>query len=565
MRYLLFATIGTLLFFGVYWLLMRKEARFQLVRGYLLGTLALSLLLPLIHITIHTSVPLTTQTQLEDNEEEASAMHGTPALQTIATTPATQSGEIKNEIVSDKMAMAAPIHYSPYSILLSLYLAGCAVALLLFSVRLVRTCSRLRRLDYTKHDGILTAIVEEPIPAFSFLNRIVICRNSFDENELQLLIGHEQVHVRQHHSLDILFVELVKVAIWFNPVVWLYERELKRVHEYLADREMLAQPQGSDYVALFYHQVSGRRYSTLGNNFDYSITKKRITMMTQSKNRFGGLTPLLALPIAVLLLFANCKTENGLKGTFEISRITLMSDNPQEPDVVCSEFFDLEAYSFTFHPNGKVEIECTGAPDATIKGTYTYDGQELTILNAAGKSWVTLDMNTLHCDNDSIALLFTDPNPLDGLNKALNDFHVLKYRIDTVEISNDVREVDGYHIVCNPEQVTDTMFAHIITIYDSKDTASEGILTWNADSRSRNRLLGAATATEDGAIVFARVRYEEVTKSGKKKDVFGTIWELQHNRISPKAQHMYDAGPSLTLNPRMEGDRFILQVELKKK
>lgn len=559
MKYLIFATIGSVLFFGVYWLLMRKEVRFKMVRAYLVGTLALSFLLPLIHITmdrqlenVSVATPEVVYAPVETHSETIAEAEEDPVI-----APGTPIILIKEQPPVEKTT-----HVVPWFGIL--YATVCAVMLLAFLIRLGQAVVKIHRLSAAaKQQDISSSEIEEGVsivftnddtPAFSFMNHIVIGRADFSDEELSLLVGHEKVHVRQRHSLDIFFVELAKVVLWFNPIIWLYGRELKRVHEYLADHEMLSQ--GADYAELFYHQVCGHRYCALGNNFDYSITKKRINMMTQRKSKLGGLTPLFVLPIVALILFANCKTEFGLKGSFEVSRITLMSDNPQEPDLVCSEFFSLESRTFTFKPDGTVKIRCDADRTADFTGTYVYDGNELDIFDKNGNRWVSLEMKTLLCNGDSIAFQFIDPSPLGGLTKALNDFHVEKHQILTVETSCSGYDENGNIIQVDKHKEVDTSFAHIVKTYEYYDSATA--YGWDLG----NRLLSSAVS-ELGCTTSSTGATTVTSKWGKEKTVFFTEWEFQHDVISPGAQAMYDTCSDL--NPKMDGDRFILQVELKKK
>lgn len=317
-RYLILATIGSTLFLGVYWLLMRKETRFQMVRWYLLVTLALSLTIPAIHISVATPdfalrLPYSTPTAESELGSDFQGLTITASgveffslsAEEIQTAEAQNGtfGTHEHTYKSSDISLLAALH--------SLYIAGCAVMFILLLIRFRTTIHKLLQFTFNAQN---IALLDDETLAFSFFNRIVVGRKGFSDDEVLLLIRHEQVHVRQHHSLDIAFAELAKVLLWFNPFAWCYSRELRRVHEYIADKEMLGKATGSDYTALFYHEVSGHRYCPIGNNFDYKLTKKRITMMTQSKSRFGGLTPLMALPIAALVLFANCQFKNQESG-----------------------------------------------------------------------------------------------------------------------------------------------------------------------------------------------------------------------------------------------------------
>lgn len=554
MRYLLFATVGTVLFFGAYWLLMRRETRFTMVRFYLLGTLLLALLLPLIHLPLQ----IPTNYHYSSFESPILQEYTTTAESTTMTVANQQGGTINVTLQQDPTGLRAiGIEQDPtfstversnktLSLLTYIYLLGCAAMAVVLVRRLVLLHSRLRRLPYRMVDGVRVSELDNDTPAYSFGNHIVLGRNGFSSSELYQLLGHEMVHVRQHHTLDLLLCELAKVFLWFNPFVWLYSRELKRVHEYIADHEMLSTDHGADYAALFYHQLSGRPYCPIGNTFDYRLVRQRIGMMSQRRSRRGWLKPLAVLPLVAVMLVACCEQEGTLKGFYSVSNMALMSDNPAEPNLICSEFLGLENRLFCFHRDGRVHILDRQEKDSSQLCTYTIDDKGLHLFDSTGHTWLDLQLETLHCDGDSIVLRFVDADPITGLGKMLAGLPSYRFRIDTVEVSTTTKVGDEIIEVSQGTRC-DTTFAHVIVPCEYENN-----INWNRD----NRLLGATT---DGVSTFVR-QYE--TKLGKKVEEFGTEWEFQNNAIVPDARLRYDT--TSYYNPRLEGDRFILQVTLKK-
>ena len=298
MRYLLFATVGTALFMAVYWLI-RRDRWLQLSRWYLLGTLVLSLVLPLFRFTVPASVA------------EGLGM-GKLMLPEVSSEALGSVVEVV-EVSSDDGVERVQIPIRSF-----IYLGGVAVMLVVLGVRLVRMRLRLRRFEFERCEGFRLALTDDDTPAFSFINYIVIGRRDYSEEELQLILAHERAHVRQHHTAEMLFVQLLKCVLWFNPFVWLYEQELRQVHEYLADDVVLRQSDRTEYLRLLFHQTTGVGYCAISNNFSFSPFKKRITMMTQKKSRSGAAKVLLAIPVAALLLFVNCKTSIDIPDRFDI-------------------------------------------------------------------------------------------------------------------------------------------------------------------------------------------------------------------------------------------------------
>jgi len=125
---------------------------------------------------------------------------------------------------------------------------------------------------------------------------------------LRHVLAHERAHIRQHHTFDLLFLEVLKVVQWFNPIIYLYAKELNSVHEYLADEQVLAQGAPKrDYLELLYKQLCVGKFMPVGNSFRHLLTKKRILMMSQPVKRKLSAWWLLALiPITAGLLLVNC-------------------------------------------------------------------------------------------------------------------------------------------------------------------------------------------------------------------------------------------------------------------
>ena len=394
-------------------------------------------------------------------------------------------------------------------------------------------------------DGIKVSVLNDDTPAYSFGKHIVLGRNGFNPTEMQQLIGHEMVHVRQRHTLDLLLCEVVKVILWFNPFVYLYQRELKRVHEYQADNAMLATDNGAAYAELFYHQVSGKPYSAIGNTFDYSLVKKRIAMMALHRSRHGGLLPLVVLPIAFVVLLAGCVSRQTLNGFYEVSSIELKSDNPAEPTLQCNKFMGLESRLFCFHRDGRLHILSRDTAGNAQLFSYTIDDDGLHLFDSTGNPWLDMTLETLHCDGDSIKLRFVNADPIEGIVKALKGLPMYRYRIDTVTVSN-TKKVGDEIIEFNIRTENDTIYPRVEVSYGSEKPDY-----WN----DYNRLLGS-TSTADYTAV-----HEYKTHSGETEREYYKGWHFHNNTIHPDARQFYDT--TSRFNPLMEGDRFILEVTLK--
>src|SRR5512133_786429 len=121
------------------------------------------------------------------------------------------------------------------------------------------------------------------------------------------IIRHEQNHLKQNHFIDIIFIELVKALQWFNPVVYLFNRSLRAIHEYQADRECLSSGVPIvNYQSLLLNQVFKSRAFNLTNSFSNpSLIKKRMVMMTKKRTPiFASLKILLVIPVTAIVFLA---------------------------------------------------------------------------------------------------------------------------------------------------------------------------------------------------------------------------------------------------------------------
>ena len=120
--------------------------------------------------------------------------------------------------------------------LVAVYLIGSAIALLAFLVSLVKILQMVRKGDKEAGQGYVLTLNRQVKSPFTFFNRIVM--NPEDRENL-LIFNHELAHARQWHTLDILFVRLVAILFWFNPIWFLWIRQMRIQHEFLADDHAL--------------------------------------------------------------------------------------------------------------------------------------------------------------------------------------------------------------------------------------------------------------------------------------------------------------------------------------
>jgi hypothetical protein len=201
------------------------------------------------------------------------------------------------------------ISYSPIkiftinNILLVLYFIVSAILLLRFVLNIFRIIKKARfaiPVDYLKAKIVLTN--ERTLP-YSFFRYIIVNRSDYENGKInnELLI-HEQTHCLQYHSVDILLIEFLKTVFWFNPILWLFKKAIQLNHEYLADDEVLAKHNINDYQSILLNLVLRNNSTYLASNFHYSLTKKRLIMMTKNNcSRETIFRKIAVIPLVVIL------------------------------------------------------------------------------------------------------------------------------------------------------------------------------------------------------------------------------------------------------------------------
>ena len=293
--YLLQSGACLTLFTIVYWLFLRRETFFTLNRIYLLAAALLSFLLPMFRLP-------------------------SPFFQTVIVLPASLPG-------GPAPAAAVPASsalLSPLSFLLLIYLSGVAFLLARFFLRLANIVRTIRACGCRRQQGLRLVLCRNGGEPFSFFHFVFLDRADLPDREFNRILCHELVHVRQLHSLDIIFSELITVIQWFNPFVWPYKRSLRETHEYLADRAVIAQGcSRTGYQLLIVEQHVGGKLLDYASNFRNSQIKRRLRMLSCEESKgLARLKPLLLLPLALVLVLALAEPRTVLQSGPEPEKAT---------------------------------------------------------------------------------------------------------------------------------------------------------------------------------------------------------------------------------------------------
>ena len=202
------------------------------------------------------------------------------------------------------------------------YLLGVVFFLIRFGHKIVQLSTLIRKYGYQKCGKLNLVYIKEDTAPFSFFNYFFLNKSNISQHDLLRIIDHELVHINQHHTIDLIVIELLTIIEWFNPFVRPYKKSLKETHEYLADNQVIAQGcSRAKYQLLIFEQHVGMNLFEFVNNFNHSLIKRRITMMTKGKSKSWAKSKfLLMVPVIcfLVLAFANPKpassTDHAIDG-----------------------------------------------------------------------------------------------------------------------------------------------------------------------------------------------------------------------------------------------------------
>jgi beta-lactamase regulating signal transducer with metallopeptidase domain len=199
-----------------------------------------------------------------------------------------------------------------FIILWSIYALGVGLFFIRFCINLFQIISKIRKHTKVKSQSFINVLMEQIEVPHTFFNFIFLNKNKFENNQIpREVLLHEQTHAKQKHSLDIIFIELLQVMFWFNPLVYWLKKEVKLNHEFLADQDVINQ--GVDtktYLTILLQFSSNQQELALANAINYSSIKKRFTLMkTQTPKRTKWTRSVLLLPLLALLLYSFSSTK----------------------------------------------------------------------------------------------------------------------------------------------------------------------------------------------------------------------------------------------------------------
>ena len=308
---LLFQTV----FIAVYDLVLKKETFFQWNRAYLIITSVLAYVIPFIRFTgVSENIPQEYRIMLPE----------------VILSP---------ETFIEKQVESSDILFSGIQ---WIFIIGVMIASILFATKLFQIFKLIRQNIKEKNKDYHLVLLPTQNTAFSFFNYIFLGNTIQQKEEI---IKHELIHVKQNHSIDLLFFEIQKIVFWFNPFSYLYQSRISEIHEFIADSKSVSRKEKSTFFNSLLAEAFQVDKITFVNSFNnQSLIKKRIIMFKKDKSRkVLKLKYLLMIPVLLgMLIYSSCETnsvkedkklkiENTEKANNDIVEISSVNQVPVFP------------------------------------------------------------------------------------------------------------------------------------------------------------------------------------------------------------------------------------------
>ena len=340
--YFLKAITLSAIFLSVYLLLLQKERMYQFNRFFLLVSLILSLIIPAIILTFENTSQI----------KESIIVY---------------SNVINHQTNLTKLdPTLLPFDYLNI-FLLSVYFLITTLLIYRFFQNLKHAFALITRSKVVSYQNAKLVLTEDNFIPCSFLNYIFINKTNYENGKIENeILTHELSHVIQRHTYDILFIQLFQTIFWFNPLLILYKKSIQLNHEFLADETVINTHSNiKSYQNLLLSKINlSFSKFILSSQFNYSITKKRLIMMTKTKSFGRSLTKQFAvIPLLALSVFIFSKTNYAQENLTikEANKVESTQDGVQQNQI---DEYD-KIIEKVNKPNGEPDV--TKLTDSEVK------------------------------------------------------------------------------------------------------------------------------------------------------------------------------------------------------
>jgi bla regulator protein BlaR1 len=288
------------IFYSFYKFLLEKESFHTFKRFYLLAALILAFGIPFITFTEYVEI--------------------TPQISN-STLP--QLSNVITSTIEPQITNYFPI------ILWAIYGLGVFLFSIKFIKNLFKITNKIKRNPKLKIKHFTNVLLQESIIPHTFFSYIFLNKHKFETHQIPAeVLLHEETHASQKHSLDVLFIEVLQIIFWFNPLIYFIKHSIKLNHEFLADQEVLNKGTApSTYQQILLAFSSNASEPQLANAINYSSIKKRFTVMkTKTSKQTFWLRSFILLPLLAFLIYSfsdkvTVEKERKESTTFEKKRL----------------------------------------------------------------------------------------------------------------------------------------------------------------------------------------------------------------------------------------------------
>jgi len=294
----------------VYHLLLENEKIYRFNRFYLLGALIFGLTVPLIHIDTG-SIQLLESLNVNPGNESLLPLNE-PVVESQRNGP--ESVELLNRSNQGEASVSfTHLFIGCYLLVVSLLMLRLLVGgWKLFALKKNNAVIHLEQVSI-----VLISAATAP---HSFFHTIYVNKEDFTSGRITGdILEHELTHVRRHHSLDIIFIEILKTMFWFNPVFYYFKRAIRLNHEFIADHNAVKKSESKQlYVDRLFGFFMREPEYQLASTINFRLTKKRLVMIKKSNISYTKVSLLkqsIILPLACILFLSFCTTDSSYTET----------------------------------------------------------------------------------------------------------------------------------------------------------------------------------------------------------------------------------------------------------
>lgn len=269
MGYLLKSVLCLLILLLFHRLVLQQEVLFRFNRFFLIAAVIGSFLIPLVTLEVaeeEAIIAIPSEVYSEDisSIELSKGLAEMPEL------------EVENTKKAEVLIPWLKIGWTVY-----------LIGVMIFLVRFLRNLRSIYQQVQRNHQVIYRretlVLLPRLVSPFSFLKYIFFSKSSFEKEGMpEAVFLHEQCHVQEKHTWDILLIEVLVVVFWFHPGLYLARQAIRLNHEFIADRQVIQQLSISEYQSVLIAILPSQQGFALGSSLNFSLTKKRFEMMNKS-------------------------------------------------------------------------------------------------------------------------------------------------------------------------------------------------------------------------------------------------------------------------------------------